>query len=117
NFSHTDLSSISLVSPYVVGSIGDDDHRASLTVGYSWRHHEPVDVAAFNRQAAVVALGGDYRIGFHWKLAAEGALLEDSDLQPLIVTARYFSDSFTIDVGVGANVNPSSEVTGLRVGP
>jgi hypothetical protein len=117
NFSRTDLSSISLASPYLVGSVGDDDQRASLTLGYSWRHHEQADGETFGRRAAIVGIGGDYRIGFHWKLAAEAALLESSDLQPLIVTARYFSDSFTIDFGVGANLNPSREVTGLRVGP
>jgi hypothetical protein len=115
NISSTPLSSITLLSPYAVASYGDDDHRLNLALGYSWRHHRPAALPAFDRQAAVLGLGGDYRIGFHWKLAAELALLENSDVQPLLATVRYFSDVYTVDVGLGVNMNPSG--SGLRVAP
>jgi len=103
NYARSETSTIVLLSPYAVASIGDDDRRASLALGYTWRHHTPIDstVVPFNRQAAVLALGGDYRIGRNWKLAAEAYLLEDADLRPFVLTARYFTRSFAIDAGLG----------------
>jgi hypothetical protein len=115
SFSQTERSSITVTSPYAVVSLGDDDQRANLLLGYSWRHHTPVAGESFDRRAALIGAGGDYRIGFNWKLVGELFLIENSDVQPLTITARYFSSSFSVDAGVLVNVNPSS--SGLRVGP
>jgi hypothetical protein len=101
NYSRSDVSTIVLFSPYAVVSIGDDDHRASAVLGYTWRHHTPVSGDPFDRTAAVLGIGGDYRIGYHWKIAAEGYLLQSSGTQPLAFTARYFTNRFAIDAGLG----------------
>jgi hypothetical protein len=106
NYSRSDASSIVLGAPYLVTSIGDDDQRASLALGYSWRHHTPADstIDPFNRQAAIVAIGGDYRVARHWKVAAEAYLLEEANYQPLIATLRYFDDHFAIDAGLAIDL-------------
>ena len=103
NYSSTDSSDITLAAPYLVTSIGDDDSRATLLVGYSLRRHKPVNGDGFDRQALVLGVGGDYRIAHNWKIAAEGYLLQDSDYQPIIVTARYFTERFALDIGLGIN--------------
>jgi|GEM_PF-1077859 len=115
-FSRTDLSSIVLLSPYAVASVGDDDMRASATLGYTWRRHFPrkEDAAPFNKQAVVLGFGGDYRIGHHWKVAAEAFVLQEADYQPLIMTIRYFDRSFAIDLGLGVDV---VAVDGSAAGP
>jgi hypothetical protein len=101
NYSRSDVSTIVLLSPYGVVSLGDDDRRVSAALAYTWRHHTPAEGEPFNRQAAVLAIGGDYRIGHNWKIAAEGYLLESAGTQPLAVALRYFTDRFAIDAGVG----------------
>jgi hypothetical protein len=101
NYSRSDASTIVLFSPYGVVSVGDDDRRVSMALGYTLRHHTPAQGEPFDRRAAVLAIGGDYRIGHNWKVAAEGYLLESAGTQPLAVTLRYFTDRFAIDAGLG----------------
>jgi hypothetical protein len=118
NYSRSDSSAIALAAPYVVTSLGDDDQRASLVLGYSLRRHKPVGRGTFDRQAIVVGLGGDYRVGQRWKIAAEGYLIQDSDYQPIVVTMRYFGESFALDFGLG--INPrllEGNVNGLGIAP
>jgi hypothetical protein len=115
SFSQTERSSITLGSPYAVASIGNEDQRGSLLLGYSLRHHNPVDGESFDRQAAILGIGGDYRVGFHWKVVGELVLLENSDVQPLSLTARYFANDFSIDAGVLVNIDPAGG--GFRVAP
>jgi hypothetical protein len=115
SFSQTERSSITVTSPYAVASFGDDDQRANLLLGYSWRHHAPVAGESFDRRAALIGAGGDYRIAFNWKLVGEMFVIENSDVQPLTITARYFTSSFSVDAGVLVNVSPTG--SGLRVGP
>jgi len=120
NFSETDLSSIVLLSPYAVLSLGDDDRRASTTLGYTWRRHMPKEdtIPPFDKQALVLGIGGDYRIGHHWKVAAEAFLLQEASYQPLIVTLRYFDKRFAIDGGLGLDLGLLGGRTGgIRVAP
>lgn len=114
NYSTTDSSSIALVAPYVVASLGDDDHRASVALAYTVRRHAPVAGASFERQALVVTLGGDARIAERWKVAGEAYLIEnigqsiatpmepaidDADFAGAAATVRYFGERFAVDVG------------------
>jgi hypothetical protein len=110
-YSESNISSIILASPYAVISVGDDDRRASIAAGYSWRRHTPKDalLGAFSQQAAVVAVGGDYRIGGNWKIVGEAYLLQDANYQPLVVTLRYFTRHVAIDGGVGVDLGLSGE--------
>lgn len=114
SFSKSDLSTITVLSPYAVVSVGDDDKRASVVLGYTWRRHTPVDAASFDKVAAVLGIGGDYRIGRNWKIAGEGYLLESANYQPLVVALRYFTDRFAIDGGIGVAVGSEGSV---RVAP
>lgn len=115
NYSQSDLSTIILVSPYAVISVGDDDRRASLALGYTWRHHTPKEGGPFDRQAAVLGIGGDYRVGDNWKVAAEGYILQSANYQPLVVTLRYFTDRFAIDAGVGVAAGEGGTVEAAPV--
>lgn len=120
NFSETDRSTIVLFSPYAVASLGDDDRRASVTLGYTWRRHFPKDdsTAPFNKQALVLGLGGDYRIGHNWKIAAEAFFLQEADYQPIVMTLRYFTHRFAIDAGLGVDLGIHGESsTAPRVAP
>ena len=120
NYSRSDLSSIILLSPYGVASVGDDDKRASLLVGYTWRRHFPADsgVAPFNKSAVVLGVGGDYRLGEHWKVAAEAFLLQEAEYQPLVLTLRYFGRRFAIDGGLGVDLGLlGGRTDGIRLAP
>ncbi len=117
NASESDESRIVLAAPYAVASLGDDDHRASMLIGYSGRRHFTFDHTQFNRSAFIAGVGGDYRIAYHWKLAAEGYLLQDSDYQPIVLTARYFDRTFAIDAGLGINPSLIGEGSGVGVFP
>jgi hypothetical protein len=108
NHSDTDSSSITLVAPYIVASIGDDDSRASVALSYSARRHDPESGDPFNREAIVVAAGGDLRLGRHWKVAGEAAWIQSSSYQPVLATVRYFGESFAVDAGAVVNVGGGS---------
>ncbi|MEO5931537.1 MAG: hypothetical protein ABIR47_16505 [Candidatus Kapaibacterium sp.] len=110
-YSESNISSIILASPYAVISVGDDDRRASLAAGYSWRRHTPKDtlLGPFSQQAAVLAVGGDYRIGGNWKIVGEAYLLQDASYRPLVVTLRYFTSHLAIDGGVGVDLGIAGE--------
>ena len=105
NYSRTDASSITLVSPFAVASLGDDDRKLSLTVGTSWRRHVPVGEEPFTRVSTVIGGGGDLRVAYHWKLVGEAYYIQGSDLQPLAATVRYFTENFAVDAGMGVNVS------------
>lgn len=111
SYSRSNASEILVGSPYMTASIGDDDQRGTLAVGYSWRHHAPLDtiVAPFNREALAVGIGGDYRIGYHWKIAAEAMYIEESSYQPIDIVVRYFGRNFAIDAGIGMDLGLDGE--------
>ena len=54
----------------------------------------------YDTNAAFGAIGGDYRFARHWKVAAEGAIMQTVDVVPLIATVRYFTNTFAIDLGL-----------------
>ena len=94
--------------PWASISYGTDDTRASVTGGYTLKRHEtwlpnhPTrgdwrDI--YDTNAVFLAAGGDYRFARHWKVAAETAYMETVNVIPLIVTARYFTNHFAIDLG------------------
>jgi hypothetical protein len=118
SYSRSDVSSIVLLSPYAVVSVGDDDRRGSVAVSYAWRHHTPLDttVIPFDRSAVVVALGGDYRIANHWKLAGELYVIGDANVQPVVLAARYFTKRFAIDGGLGLDLGMGNG-EGVKLGP
>lgn len=94
-------SKITLHVPYVAISYGDDDSRLSLTAAYALKHHATLFEGEFDRNAAVVAVGGDYRIGGRWKLAAEVVAMQTLDVIPIVGTVRYFGDRYAFDFGLG----------------
>lgn len=100
NAPDTVRSEITVQAPYGAISYGDDDSRLSATFGYAFKHHSK-KLAEFNQNAAFIAIGGDYRIGRHWKLAGELISMESLGVMPIIATARYFTSSFAVDFGIG----------------
>ena len=99
-------SRITLNIPYAAVSYGTDDSRVSLTGGVALKRHstwvfEDNHRVEFDTAAYFGTLGGDYRFARHWKVAGEFALMQTLDVAPLIVTARYFTNKFALDAGLG----------------
>lgn len=103
-------SRIRLHIPYASISYGNDDRRISATGGYAFKRHSTWILAdphfgdyrkEYDTAAAFASLGGDYRFAKHWKVAAEGVFMQTLDLIPVMLTARYFTNSFAIDIGAG----------------
>ena len=96
-----------ITAPTLYGAIsyGNDDRRLSFTGGYAFKHHTTlVDPERglfdeFPRQAPIVVLGGDWRIGDRWKLAAEGIYMRTLGTAPIITTARWFGKDWGLDFG------------------
>ncbi len=116
NLSSTEESDILSVAPYVTAGWGTIDYSANVTAGYSWRRHTPSDtiVPPFERRAALIGIGGDYRFAEHWKIAGEAFLLENSEFQPSALTLRWFNNRFAVDAGVAFDLTPDD---GLQVLP
>lgn len=91
-------SEITVQAPYAAISYGDDDSRLSATFGYAFKHHVKTETE-FDQNAAFIAIGGDYRIGRHWKLAGEIISMQTLGLMPIVATGRYFTETFAIDFG------------------
>jgi len=103
--SRSPLSTITVGVGYAGVSYGNDDSRATITAGYTLRHHVSEDTLAgtFNNNGPALSLGGDYRLSRHLKLTAEATVLEGSTYQPLSLGLRWFGRSFAVDLGVLLN--------------
>ena len=96
-----------IITPTLYGAIsyGNDDRRISLTGGYAFKRHTTlVDPATglideFPKEAPIIALGGDWRVGDRWKLAAEGVYMKTVGTAPIITTARWFGKTWALDFG------------------
>lgn len=93
-------SEITASAPWGAISYGDDDSRASLTLGYAMKQHTK-PLIEFDENALLVAAGGDYRFADNWKVAGEVAYMQTLGVVPIVATARYFTDTYAIDAGVG----------------
>lgn len=101
-------SSIFFHAPYAAISYGDDSSRISATVGYVFKRHRTFIqdpngnfFEEYNRDAPVVAIGGDYQFARGWKVAGEAAYMKTLGVLPIIGTVRYFGETYAIDAGVG----------------
>ena len=101
-------SRITVSVPYGAISYGTDDNRVSVTAGYAFKRHStwitddpvlPPLRDEYNKDAAFGSLGGDYRFARHWKIVGEFAMMQTVDVAPIILTARYFTNTFAIDMG------------------
>lgn len=98
-------SRITAPTPYMAVSYGDDDRRISLTAGSAAKSHRAVTddaterIEEFDRNAPIVALGGDWRIGDRWKIVAEGIYMKTVGTAPVIATARWFGRTWALDFG------------------
>ncbi len=110
-YSSTKESNITVTAPYAIFSLGDRERRVSLGAGYSWKNHTSAD-QQFDRNAYVLALGGDYTIARSWKIAAETYMIESSGLAPVAVTARWFNERFAFDGGLAVDLAGATDVRG-----
>jgi hypothetical protein len=85
--------------PWGAISYGDDESRLSLTVGYAYKHHVTPS-ETFDREAGIIALGGDYRFDRNWKVAGEIAAMKSLGVVPIVASARYVTNSYAVDFGV-----------------
>ncbi len=125
--STTDESDIRVAATYGVISLGDRRNRFSVAFGYSWKRHVPVAGIEFDRDAAVMTIGGDVMIARQWKLAAEAYYIQSSGLAPVTIATRWFNSSmaldlgFIVDLGSGADISSSGALSGeienLRIAP
>jgi hypothetical protein len=93
-------------APYAALSWGDNDRRLSFTLGFS--HNMQVkEKLSFRDALGFGVLGGDYRIGWHEKIAFETGLVESLAVLPFIVTGRLFYsgvavfNNVSLDFGIG----------------
>lgn len=101
-------SSIFFHAPYAAISYGDDSSRVSATLGYVFKRHRTfIQLPSgnffdeYDRDAPVVAVGGDYQFARGWKVAGEAAYMKTLGVVPIIGTVRYFGQTYAIDAGVG----------------
>lgn len=94
-------SSITASTVYSAVSYGDDDRRVSLTGGFALKTHRTFGIGTYEKNAVLVGLGGDYRIGRRWKIAAEALYMQTLGFAPVAVTVRFFSNRYAIDAGIG----------------
>jgi hypothetical protein len=93
-------SKITTHAPYAVLTMGDDDAKASVSVGYAFKHHVTIDEpAGFDANAALFALSGDYRIGATWKLCGEVYSFQSLGYIPFVATVRYLGKNYALDAG------------------
>jgi WD40 repeat protein len=86
--------------PYGAISYGTDDSRVSATFGYAYKHHD-TPAEKFDREAGIIAIGGDYRFATRWKIAAEVISMRTLGYIPVAVTARFFGHTWALDFGLG----------------
>jgi hypothetical protein len=92
-------SRITVNVPYLAASYGDNDSRLSATYGYAYKHHDTPS-EQFDREAWIMAIGGDYRFANHWKVAGEIMSMKSLGVIPIIGGLRYFTNSYAIDLGL-----------------
>jgi WD40 repeat protein len=92
-------SIITVAAPYGAISYGDDDSRISATFGYAFKHHD-TPAEQFDRQAGILAIGGDFRFAERWKVVAEGFSMRTLGYIPVMATARYFGHTWAFDFGL-----------------
>ncbi len=110
-YTSTKESNITLSAPFAIFSLGDRKRRISLAAGYSWKTHT-AGTQTFDRNAYLLALGGDYTVARNWKIAAETYVIESSGLAPVAVTARWFNERFAFDGGIGIDLAGGTDVRG-----
>ena len=79
---------------------GTEDSRISLLGGYALKHHITTSRPdGFDAPAAFMALGGDVRIGAHWKIVGEALSAQSLNAIPVTLTLRYVDKSYAIEAG------------------
>ena len=95
-------SAISVHAPYGALSYGDDDSRVSATIGYAFKRHVTNGIGGtFDRNALILAFGGDYRFAERWKISLEALTMQTLGYMPVAVAARYFGRNYAIEGGLG----------------
>ncbi len=110
-YSSSTESDITVAAPFAVFSYGDRARRLSIGAGYSWKHHQ-TDKESFDKNAYVVAVGGDITISRGMKLVGEAYVIESSGMVPVAMTVRWFGTDFAVDAGLGVGLGGDSSVTG-----
>lgn len=111
SLSSTEESDITVAAPFAIFSLGNRARRLSISGGYGWKHHKQEN-QEFDRNAYVLAIGGDYTIARGWKVAAETYVVESSGIAPVVGTVRWFSDRFAFDAGLLVDVAGGTDVRG-----
>ncbi|MEO5930309.1 MAG: hypothetical protein ABIR47_10295 [Candidatus Kapaibacterium sp.] len=110
-YSSTKESNISVSAPYAVISLGDRSRRISVAAGYSWKHHNASGLE-FDRNAYILAIGGDVTLRRGLKLVAETYVVESSGLAPVVASVRWFGEHYAFDAGLGVDLNGLGSVRG-----
>ncbi len=103
DLSTTDVteSNVYMHVPYIVGTYGNDDARVSAAFGYAFKHHvTSLEPNGFDADAALATLSGDVRIAGRWKICAESYYFRTLGSLPIVATARYIGNSYTLDLGL-----------------
>ncbi len=106
-------SRITFNALYATVGFGNDDSRASLYIGYAFKRHTTIAQGTFDADATILAAGYDYRIARRWKLCSEIVFMRTMTFVPLTITARYFGETYALEVGVTVLAIPASGASSL----
>ncbi len=92
-------TTITLAAPFANATLSLGKARLNASIGYVFKEHRsPND--RFRADVPIVAFGGDVLIAPQWKLAADIIGIGTVDHVPVVITARYFGQTFSLDGGV-----------------
>jgi hypothetical protein len=87
-----------LFFPFAVATYGTVDANLSVLGGYAMK--EETDTITYQAQNPLLAFMGAARVGENIKIIGEMFFIDEYPVVPFMATLRYFSQKFTVDVGV-----------------
>lgn len=87
-----------LLFGYATATYGNADANLSILGGYAVK--EETDTITYSAQNPLLAFMGAARVGENLKIIGEMFFIDEYPVVPFMATLRYFSQRFTVDVGV-----------------
>lgn len=87
-----------LLFGFATATYGNADANLSVLGGYALK--QETDSTTYNAQNPLLAFMGAARVGENIKVIGELFFIDEFPVVPFIATLRYFSQKFTVDVGV-----------------
>ncbi len=83
---------------FATATYGNSDANLSILGGYAVKRE--TDTITYNAQNPLLAFMGAARVGENLKIIGEMFFVDDYPVVPFMATLRYFSERWTVDIGV-----------------